>query len=127
MSKVSSSLHKRLKSFLYAFQGIGELIKSEPNARIHLFATVCVVLAGLYFKLSPTEWIAVIIVIGGVFSAEGVNSSIETLGDLVSPGYHPSVKKAKDLAAGAVLLVAIAAALVGLIIFVPKILTLFNS
>lgn len=127
MGKACFSLHKRLKSFLYAFRGIGELIKSEPNARIHLFATVCVVLAGLYFKLSLTEWMVVVIVIGGVFSAEAVNSAIETLGDLASPDYHPLVKRAKDLAAGSVLLMAIAAALVGLIIFVPKILTLFNS
>lgn len=111
---------------MYAFRGIKELIKSEPNARIHLIATVCVVLAGLYFKLSLTEWMAIIIVIGGVFSAEAVNSALETLCDLVSPGFHPFVKRIKDLAAGAVLLVAIAAASVGLIIFVPKILTLFN-
>ena len=71
------------------------------------------------------EWIAVTIVIGAVLAAEAVNSSIEALADLVSPEYNEAIKRTKDLAAGAVLLMAIAAAIVGFVIFIPKIATIF--
>lgn len=127
MEKGKFSFHKRVKSFVHAFHGIGVLIKNEHNARIHSFATFCVLVAGIFFHLSSSEWIVVIIVTSMVWAAEAVNSAIEALCDLVSPGYHELIKKAKDLAAGAVLLVAIAAAMVGLIIFVPKILTFLNN
>ena len=73
-----------------------------------------------YSGLSQTEWMAVVIVIGAVLSAEAINSSIESLADLVSPEYNEAIKKTKDLAAGAVLIMAIAAAIVGSIIFFPK-------
>lgn len=126
MNKEKFSLRKRLKSFTYAFHGIGILIKNEHNAWIHLFAAVCVVIAGFVFRISVTEWSIVVLAIGTVLAAEAVNSAIEALSDLVSPGYHELIRKAKDLAAGAVLLVAIAAATVGLIIFIPRILTFLN-
>lgn len=126
MNKEKFSLRKRLKSFTYAFHGIGILIKNEHNAWIHLFAAVCVVIAGFVFQISVTEWSIVVLAIGTVLAAEAVNSAIEALSDLVSPGYHELIRKAKDLAAGAVLLVAIAAATVGLIIFIPRILTFLN-
>ena len=73
---------------------------------------------------SSTEWIAIVFAIGSVLAAEAVNSSIEALADLVSPEYNEAIKRTKDLAAGAVLILAISAAIVGLIIFIPKILTL---
>ena len=103
-----------------AFNGIRLLIQKEHNAWIHCFAAICVVIAGFFFGLSQTEWIAVVIVIGAVLSAEAINSSIESLADLVSPEYNEIIKKTKDLAAGAVLIMAIAAAIVGSIIFFPK-------
>ena len=118
------TLRKRMKSFQFAFNGIGLLIRHEHNAWIHCFAAFCVIMAGLILGLTPYEWIAVIIAIGMVLSAEAVNSSIEALCDLVSPGYNEAIKKAKDLAAGAVLILAIAAACIGLIIFLPKIIAL---
>ena len=96
------------------------MIQKEHNAWIHCFAAICVVIVGFYFGLSEVEWIAVMIVIGAVLSAEAVNSSIESLADLVSPEYNEAIKKTKDLAAGAVLIMAIVAAIVGLIIFLPK-------
>lgn len=114
------TLRKRLKSFVFAFHGICLLITREPNAWIHCFAAVCVITAGCIVGLSPTEWIAVTLAIGAVLAAEAVNSSIEALADLVSPGYHEAIKRTKDLAAGAVLILAIAAAVIGLIIFIPK-------
>ena len=118
------TLRKRLKSFTYAFNGIKLLIRHEHNAWIHCFAAVCVIISGYLLQLTPYEWIAVTFAIGMVLAAEAVNSSIEALCDLVSPGYNEAIKKSKDMAAGAVLLLAIAAAIVGLIIFVPKICTL---
>ena len=86
------------------------------------FAAVCVVTAGCLTGLSVMEWIAVIFAIGMVLAAEAVNSSIEALADLVSPDYNEAIKRTKDLAAGAVLILAIAAAIVGLLIFIPKFL-----
>lgn len=119
------TLRKRLKSFKYAFHGIYLLIRYEHNAWIHSFAATCVIIAGCYFGLTKTEWIAVTLAIGLVLAAEAVNSSIEALCDLVSPDYNEAIKKSKDIAAGAVLILAISAAIVGLSIFIPKITYLF--
>ncbi|WP_300793483.1 diacylglycerol kinase family protein [uncultured Bacteroides sp.] len=119
------TLRKRLKSFKFAFNGIKLLITREHNAWIHCFAAVCVIIAGVAFGISTTEWIAVTFAIGTVLAAEAVNSSIEAIADLVSPGYNEAIKRTKDLAAGAVLILAIAAAIVGLIIFVPKVMEIF--
>lgn len=116
------TLRKRLKSFKFAFNGIRLLITREHNAWIHCFAAICVIIAGFVFDISTTEWIAVTFAIGTVLAAEAVNSSIEAIADLVSPEYNEAIKRTKDLAAGAVLILAISAAIIGLIIFVPKIM-----
>jgi len=116
------SLKKRAQSFQYAFKGIAELFRSQPNARIHLAAGAMVVLAGFYFQISRTEWIAVTFCIFGVLSLEAVNTAIEHLTNLVSPGFHPLAGKAKDVAAAAVLLAAMGAIVVGAMVFLPKIL-----
>lgn len=121
MKNEGFTFRKRIRSFGYAFNGIRLLITKEHNAWIHCFAAICVVIAGAVLGLSRMEWVAVVIVIGAVLAAEAVNSSIEALADLVSPEYNEAIKHTKDLAAGAVLLMAIAAAIVGLIIFIPKI------
>lgn len=120
------TLKKRLKSFKFAFNGIYMLIKHEHNAWIHCFAAICVISAGFHYGISSHEWVAVIFAIGSVLAAEAVNSSIEALADLVSPQYNEAIKKTKDMAAGAVLIIAIAAAAVGLIIFVPKMIDAYN-
>ena len=117
-----NELQKRIKSFGYAFQGIAKLVKKEHNAWIHCAITICVIPAGFIFNLSTTEWISIIIIIGAVFSAEAINSAIEAISDLVSPEYNESIKQTKDLAAGAVLIMAIVAVIIGLIIFIPKII-----
>ena len=111
--------------FRYAFNGIRLLIPREHNAWIHCFAAVCVVVAGILLGLSETEWIAVVIVIGAVLAAEAVNSALEAIADFVSPEYSEAIKRTKDLAAGAVLIMAIAAAIVGGIIFFPKLIALY--
>lgn len=115
-------LKKRIDSFGFAFKGIFDLFRSQPNAKIHLLAAFCVVVAGFYFQISTTEWCLCILSIFGVPAAEAFNTAIEYLTDLVSPDYHVLAGKAKDAAAGAVLLTAIGAALIGILIFLPKIL-----
>ena len=115
------SLQKRAASFRYAFQGLDDLFKSQPNARIHLLAAAVVVAAGWFFQISRLEWIAVSMCIALVLILEAVNTAIEYLTDLVSPGIHPLAGKTKDVAAAAVLLAAIGAVVVGALIFLPKI------
>lgn len=114
------TLRKRLLSFRYAFNGIKWLIRHEHNAWIHCFAAVCVIVAGLIVRLSAGEWIAVVFSIGSVLAAESVNSAIEALADVISPDYNEAIGRAKDMAAGAVLMLAVVAATIGLIIFIPK-------
>lgn len=115
------TLRKRLRSFGYAFHRIFLLVTQEANAWIHCFAAVCVIVAGFFFDISVTEWIAVIFAIGMVLAAEAVNSAVEALADRVTQEYDEAIKRTKDLASGAVLILAIAAAIIGCIIFIPKI------
>ncbi len=115
------TLKKRLRSFRYAFSGIYQLVRYEHNAWIHLFCMVCAIVAGILLEISTMEWIVVIAAIAAVLAAEAINSAIEQLADVVSPEYHAGIKRTKDLAAAAVLIIAIAAATVGGIIFLPKI------
>lgn len=119
------SIAKRLKSFAYAFNGLRILFREEHNSRIHLFATVCVIVAGVLLKLSILEWVAIAFAVGLVFSGEILNSSIEDLADVVCPERDDRIKKVKDMAAAAVLVNAIAAATIGLLVFLPKIIRLF--
>ena len=125
MKRQNFSIRKRIRSFRYAFNGLRILFCEEHNARIHLFAAVCVLVAGVILKISAVEWMAVVFAIGLVISLEAINSSIENLADFVSPEKHNWIKKIKDLSAAGVLVAAIAAAIVGLIVFIPKILCLF--
>lgn len=117
----------RLNSFKYAFVGIKDLFVNTPNARIHLFVAIAVVVCGFIFKISMIEWCVCAIAIATVLAAEAFNSAIEYLTDLVSPDYHVLAGKTKDIAAGGVLLTAIGAAIAGLIIFLPKGWTYFSS
>lgn len=114
-----NELKKRIKSFGYAFKGIASLLKKEHNAWIHCLAIVVVTTAGLYFHITATEWCIVLLCFGMVLAAEGFNTAIERLVDLVSPERHPIAGDVKDVAAGAVLICAIAAAIIGCIIFIP--------
>jgi len=118
------SFRNRLKSFGFAFNGIKVLIREEHNARIHLLAVVCIIIAGFAFKISSLEWIAVVVSFGFVIAMEIVNSAIEGISDFISPDKHEMIKKIKDLSAAAVLIAAITAFIIGLIIFVPKIIEL---
>lgn len=117
-----NELKKRIKSFSYAFKGIASLLKKEHNAWIHCLAIVVVTSLGFYFHITPTEWCIVLLCFGMVLAAEGFNTAIERLVDLVSPERHPVAGDVKDVAAGAVLIGAIAAAIIGCIIFLPYLL-----
>ena len=114
-----NELRKRIKSFGYAFKGIASLLKREHNALSHCIAIIVVTLAGLHFGITRTEWCIVCLCFGMVLAAEGFNTAIERLVDLVSPDFHPVAGDVKDVAAGAVLICAIAAAIIGMIIFIP--------
>lgn len=109
----------RLKSFAYALQGLAHLLRTQPNARLHLLAAVLVCAAGAYFGLSRVEWLGVVVAITLVWSAEAFNTALEQLADALHPKQHPGIGRAKDLAAGAVLIAALGAAVIGMLVFVP--------
>lgn len=118
-------IKKRLASFGYALRGIVTLVGTQPNARIHLAATAGVLGAGIYFPLTRSEWLSIILAMGLVWISEAMNTALEFLTDLVSPDYHPLAGKVKDVAAGGVLFAALAALTVGLLVFGPYIRVLF--
>lgn len=122
MSEKTTYLKKRRMAFKYAGRGVQRLIRGEAHARIHTVAMFAVVALGILLHITPTEWCLVALCIGGVFMAEAFNTAIEKLADRVSREEDPLIGAAKDVAAGGVLLMSIAAAAVGLIIFLPKIL-----
>ena len=124
MNNEKFSLKKRIKSFSYAFAGLRVLFREEHNSWIHATAAVLAIVMGFLFRISPREWIAVVIVIGMVFAAEIINSSIERTADFVKAERDDRKRDIKDLGAAAVLVCAIAAAVVGIIIFLPKIIAL---
>ena len=115
-------MKKLLKSFKYAFDGIYTGIKEEQNMKIHITIMILVIIFGIMLKISKTEWIICIILFGLVISMELINTAIENTVDLVTKEKNEQAKIAKDVAAGAVLVSAIVAVIIGLIIFVPKIL-----
>jgi len=123
--KKSPYFIKRAQSFKFAFTGIITAVKTQANIRIHLIAAILVSAMGFHFRISYEEWVLIILSIGFVVSAELFNSAIEFLTDLVSPEKNVLAGKVKDIAAGAVLISAISAAIVGLIIFLPKVKELF--
>jgi undecaprenol kinase/diacylglycerol kinase (ATP) len=128
MSKQKSfSISDRIKSFKYAFAGLRTLFIEEHNARIHLISAVIAIVLGLVLKISPNEWVALIVAMGLVFICELINTSLEALADFASAEKHPQIKKVKDLAAASVLISAVSALLVGIIVFGPKIMALCSN
>src|ERR1043166_6567485 len=111
------SFSERLKSFSYAFQGIATFFRTPHNAWIHFVAAMIVVSLGFYFHISKGEWSLVVIAVALVFITEMLNTAVEFLTDLVSPQFHPLAKKAKDVAAASVLFAAVAAVILGGIVF----------
>lgn len=113
-----------IKSFGYAFEGLFAVIKKERNMKIHCTAAILVVLFGFFLEISKTEWIICFLLFGLIMGLECVNTAVEAVVDLATEEIHPKAKLAKDAAAGAVLIAAIFAALIGMMIFLPKLLLL---
>lgn len=116
------SASARLRSFVYAARGIRTMLASQHNAWLHAAATIVVVAAGSAFGITRSEWSLLVLAIVAVWTAEALNTAFESLCDVASPEFHPLVEKAKDVAAGAVLLSAIGAAVVGCLVFGPYVL-----
>ena len=114
------TLSARLKSFKSALEGIVLVLKTQQNARIHAIATLLVLALGMFFTLTAAEWSLLVLSISAVWVAESFNTALELLADTITKDFHPLIKKAKDVSAGAVLISAIGSAIIGFIIFVPK-------
>lgn len=113
---------KLINSFKCAIQGIKQAVKTERNVKIHITIMILVIIAGIVLKINTQEWIICIILFGLVISLELVNSAIEATVDIAMPEINEKAKVAKDVAAGAVLVSAIASAIIGLIIFIPEVI-----
>ena len=113
------SVSARMRSFIYAGRGIRTMLFSQHNAWVHAVATVLVIAAGMAAGLNRLEWFVLVLAIVAVWTAESINTAFEFLCDVASPDFHPLVEKAKDVAAGAVLITAVGATAIGMLIFLP--------
>ncbi|MCI8587297.1 MAG: diacylglycerol kinase family protein [Clostridia bacterium] len=127
MNKIKNEPKKIVNSFKYAISGIITGFKEERNMKIHILAVVIVVILGIVLKISKTEWIICLILFGVVISAELFNTAIETVVDIAMPEINEKARIAKDVSAGAVLIQAIISAIIGIIIFAPKIVSAFTN
>ncbi|MAG30210.1 MAG: diacylglycerol kinase [Deltaproteobacteria bacterium] len=118
---------KHVRSFEHAFRGILEMLRSEVNARVHAAITVVVIVSGFALGIDRNEWLALTIATMAVWSSEAINTAFEALCDVASPEYHPQVRRAKDVAAGAVLITAIGAMVIGALVFGHRLLALALS
>jgi diacylglycerol kinase (ATP) len=116
------SIRGRLESIRRAARGIRAMLASQHNAWIHATATALVCALGLLLELSALEWIAITLAVVAVWTAEALNTAFEFLCDVASPEFHPLVGRAKDIAAGAVLISALGAAVIGILVFGPHVL-----
>ena len=119
-------INRLFKSFKYAYEGLKYAFKYEQNILVHFLATILVIIAGIFFKISMTEWLVLTLIIGLVIATELINTSIEATIDLVTKEVHPLAKVAKDTAAAAVLIFGITALIIGPIIFAPKFIELIG-
>jgi diacylglycerol kinase (ATP) len=114
-----TALDGRLRSVRFALRGVAAIVRSQPNARIHVLATLAVVALGVWLGIPRGDWALLVVCVGLVWSAEGLNTALEALCDRTSPEFHPLVARAKDAAAGGVLLASLAAAVAGLLLLGP--------
>jgi diacylglycerol kinase (ATP) len=116
------TLAGRLQSMRYAVRGVRLMLQSQHNAWLHAVASCCVLMVGGYYVLSGAEWCWIALAIMAVWTAEALNTALELLADVASPEFHPLVEKAKDVAAGGVLLAALGAVIIGLLVLGPHLL-----
>ncbi len=119
MSAKPSSRAARIRSFAFALAGLGTLLRSQPNARIHGTATLAVVGCGIWLDVTPGEWCWLVLAMMAVWISEALNTALEFLADAVCPELNPQVKHAKDVAAGAVLIAALGAVVIGILVLGP--------
>jgi diacylglycerol kinase len=118
---------RRAMSFRAAFSGLRRLATSERHFQIHLIAATCAIILASFLGFSRLEWTILILTIGLVSVAEGLNSAIERAIDTTTPSFHPLAKAAKDIAAAAVLIAAIVSVVIGLLLYVPKLWALLSA
>lgn len=123
MQQRDSFLTHQVISFRFAFEGIVYSYKKGTHFKMHIIAATLVLILGLLYSISVTEWLILILISSAVIAAETINTAIEETGDVLHPEHHPRVRLAKHCAAGGVLILSIAAVIIGLIIFIPKIFT----
>jgi diacylglycerol kinase (ATP) len=116
------SIRARLKSFTFAFEGFAFMLRTQHNAWVHLVATIGVVVLGFALQVNADAWRWLVAATALVWVAEAMNTAFEHLCDVVSPQFHESVKRSKDIAAAAVLVCVIAATVLGAITFTPYVL-----
>lgn len=124
---MANEIKRLIKSFGHALQGLKLLFSSQRNATIHLLLMFCAIVMGFLFQISNSEWIMIIFCSALVIAAEAFNTALEKMADAIHPDKHDGIGNAKDLAAGSVLITAIAALIVGIIIFLPKLYSWVNS
>lgn len=117
----------RLHSFRHATYGLALMLKSQHNAWLHAFASICVLVVGGLFRLSDAEWCWIILAIMAVWTAEALNTALEFLADAASPEFHPLIKNAKDVAAGGVLISAIGSVVIGLLVLGPHLVDFLSK
>lgn len=125
--RIFNAMIALLKPFKYAISGLLFCFKTQQNFKIHILVAGTVLIAGACLQIGPWQWIAISFCISMVLAAELLNSAIEILCDHVNPSYHPRVKAIKDMAAGAVLVIALMSIATGLLVFIPAILNYINS
>lgn len=124
--KRQKGIKKFLNSFIYPIKGLKYAYRNEQNLAVDVGVALIVIIAGFVFKLNASEWAVVSLTVGLVISLELVNTAIEAVVDLVTEEYHPLAKVAKDTSAAAVFIMAIVAIVIGLIIFLPKVIMLIR-
>ena len=124
---MKARIKSQIASFGHAISGIGTLVSTQPHARFHGLATLLAVGLGFFLRLSTFEWAGILGAVAMVWVAEALNTAIEFLADEVTLERKPLIKKAKDTAAGAVLIAACCAALIGSLIFIPHVSSFFET
>jgi diacylglycerol kinase (ATP) len=120
------SVTARVRSFRYALRGLRAMLASQHNAWIHLAATLSALALGLLLEISVLQWCVIVVAMVAVWTCEALNTALEFLCDVASPEFHPLVERAKDVAAGAVLISAIGAVIIGLLVFGPGLVDLLG-
>ena len=126
MNKNNSFIKGRIKSVSYAAKGAFKLATTEHSIIVQLIMACIAVILGIYFGISQTEWLIQTLAIGLVLGIEGLNTAVEKIADFIHPEYHIQIGFIKDIAAGAVLMAALTAIIIGLIIYTPRVCVLFN-